>query len=139
MSENPFLWYHSQDEECMSQLHDKPMTYADALAELLALGDYEPGDVVYLVEANRARVGKLDAARIFEDWIECNEECWGDDWPEPTGEDVQSLQCVLDQWMADNPGRLPVPWSFGTMHRHTITIPLTTGEIHPTDHDESAS
>lgn len=125
MTDNPFLWYHSQDEERMTLLHDKPMTFDEAREEVLSLGEYKPGDLVYLVEANKQTPPRFDADRILEIWIDDAEECWDpDNDPKVSGEVRRSLQATLDVWFRENASRLPQPWCFGTVREsHTITIP----------------
>ena len=127
MSDNPFLWYYGPDEEVMRLLHDKPMTLEEAQADLQSIlqdEEHEPGWTIYLVEANKATPGNFDAEDLLERWLESNEECWGEDWPDIDKAVAADLQAHLDAWMLANRQLLPEAFCFGvTRQRHEVVVP----------------
>ena len=117
MTDNPPLWYHSRDQECMSLIaNSEAMDRDQALEAAIYEGGYEPGDVFYLTRATKRMPRPLDAEDVLERWLDWNEECWGEDQdldiPKPA---IESLQALLTSWFTTWGKQLPTPWAFGNM------------------------
>jgi hypothetical protein len=84
-----------------------------------------------VVEADRsvARSDIFRADRVLEDYMERNEECWGEDWPEIEAtkeqrrELEQALTAALDGWFAQH-GLKPKTWAFHTQQNEEYFAPV---------------
>jgi len=112
MTNNKTLWrwYGSRDGEEYHDLPDGVSSVEGAVAETVYYFGLEVEDAYYVTEARQYRP-KLCAEQILDQWSE-DSDAWPEEYPEIEDETVQSLQAVLDTWMAGDGQKLPLAWSF---------------------------
>lgn len=124
-SDGIWRWYWGLGTEC--EAYHLAASRDDAYE--LGMGECAPGDVFTIVEATKLvpSFKVFDADRVFEEFEEHNEECWGEDGAEIAATEEQKrdleerLASVLRAWAPRDFFRA---WSLGEFrNEEEITVP----------------